>query len=174
MTDKGLRFKPMLIREVAEIAGEPRETIRTRVRQPGLFDFMQVKGWKRFSDFETILVSVHARLKRATESDDLARVGMLLCGKKLVEEWIEDEDGNAYFQRSTFEAERFLIFWRDNSGSWTADIFDSIAATSEATNKRFEDSYSASPAFCIVNLRTILAQTLIAILEVQVAMGGEE
>lgn len=169
MPDECMRFRPMLIGEVARVAGDPRETIRTRLKQ-GVFNFERSKGWKRFSDFETILISIHSRLKRATSDDDLAQIGMLLVAKTLMDEWFEDESGVPYFRESTFEAERFLIFWRADTNEWNADIFDSVPSTSEATNQRFEESYSSSPVFTVVNLGTIMRQTLLAMVRVQTDM----
>lgn len=166
MSEKGMRFRPMLIREVARVAGEPRETIRTRLKQ-GIFGFEQAKGWKRFSDFETIVISIHARLKRETDSDNLAQIGMLLVAKSIMDEWKEDETGVPYFAQSTFEDERFMLYWLDEAGAWKADIFNSVESISDAVNNRFSESYSASPTFTVVNLRTHMLQTLLAMMKVQ-------
>ncbi len=168
MSATTFRLRPMLVREVAKVAGEPRETIRTRLKQ-GIFKFEDAKGWKRFTDFETIMVSVHARLKRATTDEKIAELGMLLSGKALMDEWIRDDSGVPYFAEDTFDAERFLIFWRDDQGELHSEILNSVPDTSTATNERFDQSYIAEPVFTLVNLRTLLRQTLTAMLEVQLS-----
>ena len=161
------QFQPMLIGEVARVAGDPRETIRTRAKK-GVYGFERPKGWKRFSDFESILISIHARLKRATGDDDLAQIGMGLAAKALMDEWEKDETGIHYFALSTFMSERFLLFWRHGNGEWEADIFDTIPDTYAATDARFNESYNTAPVFTVVNMGTLMRQTLHEILKVQI------
>lgn len=173
MTDSSetqLRFQPMLIREVAKIAGEPRETVRTRLKQ-GIFGFEQAKGWKRFTDFETIIVSVHARLKRSTHNDDLAQVGSLLAAKAIMDEWHEDEKGIPYFDQETFTKPRYLIFWIGSDEKWHAELVQTSEELQAVTSQRFDESQDDVPAFTTVNLKTILSRTLAAMLDVQIEMA---
>ncbi|WP_158970952.1 hypothetical protein [Chachezhania sediminis] len=167
MSDDKMRFRPMLIAEVARVAGDPRETIRTRLKQ-GVFSFERGKGWKRFTDFETITISIHARLKRATNDDSLAEIGMLLAAKVLMDEWIEDENGVPYFAMKTFEKDRFIMFRRGETGDWVANLVESNEELNAEINQRLDESFTTAPVFTCINLRTLLRQTLLAILKVQV------
>lgn len=168
-----MRFRPMLVGEVARIAGDPRETIRTRLKQ-GVFNFNRPKGWKRFSDFETIIISVHSRLMKATQDRDFAQIGHLLAAKVLMDEWQEDEKGVSYFAEETFMRDRVMIFWRDQEGNWSADIYDAPDAAQEEINNRISESYSATPVFTFVNLGAILRLTLREILKVQIERESKQ
>ncbi|MFZ5964726.1 hypothetical protein ACOXXX_17420 [Thalassococcus sp. BH17M4-6] len=166
MINDVFRCRPMLVGEVARVAGDPRETIRTRLKQ-GVFSFDRPRGWKRFTDFETIIISTHARIKRATQDDDVATLGMLLASKAIMDEWQEDEAGVPYFSLSTFTRDRMLVFWRDENGDWMGEIYSSPDEITAAINLRLKESFSSAPVFTAVNLRTILLSTIKAIAEVQ-------
>lgn len=167
MPKPGMRFRPMLVSQVAEVAGELRETIRTREKL-GVYGFKRAKGWKRYTDFETLTIAVHAALKRAVKDDDLAQLGCLLAGKAIMDEWIEDEEGVPYFDKETLQRDRFLFFWRDEVGAWTGDIAASVSEIEAQVNDRIAKSYSETPIFTTVNLATILKKALIRMLDVQI------
>jgi MerR HTH family regulatory protein len=160
----------MLVGEVARVAGVPRETLRVWLRRE-FFGFSRPKGtWKRFSDFETVIIGVFAALVRATQDHDLAQLGALLAGKVLMDEWTEDETGVPYFSEDTFDKDRFLFFWRDAEGSWTGDIKASPDEAYAEINVRLDDSYSNAPIFTVVNFGAVLKHTLVALLKVQIEM----
>lgn len=170
MSDNGMRFRPMLVGEVARVAGVPRETLRVWLRRE-FFGFERPKGsWKRFSDLETIVIGVFAALVRATQDHDLSQLGSLLAGKVLMDEWQVDETGVPYFAAETFEKDRFLFFWRDAEGKWTGDIKETPEQAYAEINVRLDDSYGNAPAFTVVNFGTILKRTLLAVLKVQIEM----
>ncbi|WP_112311844.1 hypothetical protein [Pseudogemmobacter bohemicus] len=157
----------MLVSQVAEVAGEQRETIRTREKL-GVYGFERAGGWKRYTDFETLVIAVHAALKRAVKDDDLAQIGCALAGKAIMDEWIKDEEGTPYFDEETFKRERFLFFWRDDAGEWTGEIAATVGEIEAMVNGRIVESYSETPIFTTVNLATILKKALIRMLEVQI------
>ncbi|SOC08541.1 hypothetical protein SAMN05877809_104321 [Rhodobacter sp. JA431] len=167
MSKPGMRFRPMLVSQVAEVAGEQRETIRTREKL-GVYGFDRPKGWKRYTDLETLVISVHAALKRAVKDDDLAQFGCMLAAKAIMDEWTEDEQGVPYFDEETFQRERFLFFWRDAAGAWTGDIASSVNEIEAQINERIVKSYSDVPIFTTVNLATILKMTLVRMMKVQI------
>lgn len=173
--ENGWRFRPLLIKDVAKVAGEPRETIRTREKQ-GVYGFEKSKGWKRYSDYETLIIALHAHLKRAIRDDEMAEVGMLIAGSKLVEEWIEDANGVPYFNLDTFERNRFMFMWRNAEGAWTATLDDAPDGAQDRNNALIETSYRETPIFVCVNFGTIMKQVMRAMLRVQIeleqAKGG--
>lgn len=176
MSDKGMRFRPMLVGEVARVAGVPRETLRVWLRR-GTFSFRkEQKGWKRFSDFETIIIAVFAAMVRAAQDHELAQLASMVAGKTLMDEWKEDEQGVPYFSEETFNRDRFFLFWRDLEGNWTGDIFDAPEGAEAATNIRIRESYSVAPVFTVVNFGTIMKLVLLEMLKVQIDMatGSEE
>jgi DNA-binding transcriptional MerR regulator len=168
-----MRFRPMLVGEVAKIAGVPRETLRVWLRRE-TFAFPRPKaGWKRFSDFETIIIAVFAAMVRATQDHELAQIACALAGKTLMDEWNVDDTDVPYFSEDTFHRDRFLLFWRDIEGKWQANIFDAPEGAQAATNLRIQESYSIAPVFTVVNFGTILKQVLLAILEVQIEITSK-
>jgi len=161
----------MIVSEVAHVAGVPRETLRAWLKKDGLFDFDRPdRTWKKFSDFETLLIAIYAALVRQTQDYDLAHVGMLLCGKLLMEEWREDEIGTPYFEESTFERDRLMIFSRGKNERWSCDIADAGDDFNSLINKGLSESYNVAPAFTVANLGAIMRIVLIKLLKVQVGM----
>lgn len=170
MTSKEMRFRPMLVSEVAQVAGVPRETLRVWLRRE-FFGFDRPKGsWKRFTDYETIIIAVFAALVRVTKDHDLAEFGSLLAGKVLMDEWTKDDAGVRYFTQDSFTRDRFIFFWRDNQGSWKGDIKSAPEETDAEINARLHDSYSNAPVFTVVNFGAVLRHTLLALLKVQIEM----
>lgn len=167
-----MRFRPMLVGEVARAAKIPRETLRVWLRRDFPFVEPTKGGWKRFTDFETIIIIAFSAIVRATQDHDLAQLGSLLCGKALMDEWIEDENGTPYFSQETFSKDRFLYFWRDEYGKWKAEMADAPDGATEVTNRLISDSYNVAPVFTVVNIGAILRQSLLAILKVQVEADG--
>jgi len=171
MSSEIFRMRPFLVGEVAQVAGDPRETIRTRLKS-GVFGFESNQGWKRFSDFETILISVHARLMRQHRDAELAEIGMLLVGKMITDEWKVDDKGVPYFAMETFERSRFMIFWRDSGNNWHAEIAETPEELQIKTDERFDQSYLDEPAFTLVNIRTLFLQTILAMTKVEIAKAS--
>lgn len=168
MTEEVFRFRPKLVGEVARVAGVPRETLRVWLRRE-YFRFPRPSGtWKRFTDFETIVIAVFARLLHATQDHGLAEAGSLLAAERLMKEWHKDEAGVPYFANSTFMRDRFMIFWRNAEGTWTADICDAPTEAQGAFTARVNESYTTAPVFTVVNLGTILKQVLLAIMDVEI------
>lgn len=173
MESKQVRFRPMLVGEVAQVAGVPRETLRVWLRRE-FFGFNRPKGsWKRFTDFETIIIAVFAALVRVTKDHDLAEFGSLLAGKVLMDEWTADEAGVRYFDQDSFTKDRFLFFWRNDEGTWAGDIKTGPDETDAEITRRLSDSYSGPPVFTVVNFGAILRHTLLAVLKVQIQMAQE-
>lgn len=170
MSDKGMRFRPMLVGEVARVAGVPRETLRVWMRR-GVLDFDRPKsGWKRFSDFETICVSIYAQVLRTTQDHDLANLVQLVAGKMLIDEWHEDEGGVPYFQQQTFDRMRYLMFHRNDAGELDYLVSEAAEAVQAQMDTMFEGSENTAPVFTVINLRTLFRKALLAILTVQVEM----
>lgn len=176
--ENGWRFPPLLIKDVAKVAGEPRETIRTREKQ-GVYGFEEnygipkAKGWKRYTDLETIIIAVHAHLKRAVRDDDFADVGSKIAGATLIQEWVENPDGVPYFSMETFQRDRFMFFWRDAQGAWSASLDDVPDAAQALNNSLIDTSYNETPVFVCVNFGTIMKKIIMAMLEVQIDLARE-
>lgn len=173
MQKPGMRFRSLLIGQVAEVAGEERETIRTREKL-GVYGFEEnygiprPKGWKRYTDLETIIVAVHAHLKRAVKDDEFADVGSKIAGVTLIEEWIEDEEGVPYFDPNTFQRDRFMFFWRNETGKWVACVEDAPDAAQKKNEDLLDASYADAPTFITVNFGQILRRVLVRMLDVQI------
>lgn len=173
MSDKGWRFRPMLVGDVARVAGVPRETLRVWIRR-GIFDFDRPKGgWKRFSDFETLLVAIYAQVLRATQDHELANLAQLVGSKFLVEEWHEDEKGVPHFQMETFDRARYMMFHRDDKGHFSWSISEAPEEVQAQMDQMFGDSQNVSPVFTVINLGTILKKALLEVMKVQVEMAGD-
>ena len=163
------RYRPMTVGEVARIAGVPRETLRTWLRSES-FDTLrqeeQQGGWRRFTDFEAIVIGVYSRLIECNLGHDAAEVGMLVSANILIDEWANVE-GVPYFSDATFAANRFLFFWRNGEGDWHAEVVPMGDEFNAKMNARLDDTYSGGPAFSVINLGVILKQSLLALLKVQ-------
>lgn len=168
------RYRPMTVGEVARIAGVPRETLRKWLRLEAFKGMMPTEGggWRRFTDFEAILIGVYARVIECNLGHDAAQVGMGVLAKWLMDEWIEVE-GVPYFSDATFQKNRFLFFWQNSDGQWSAEDVEMGDEFNAKMNARLDDTYSCGPAFSVINLSVILNRCLIALLDVQIEKGAK-
>lgn len=177
MTEKpsnASRYRPMTVGQVAEVVGVPRETLRTWLRDE-VFDQLRLHherqegGWRRFSDFEAITIGVYGKILECSRDHEAARVGMLLCAKLIMDEWVE-VDGLPYLADETFDKDRMMFFWREENGIWHADIAEIGESFNKAMNSRLDETYKKGPSFLVLNLGTILKSVLLSLLQVQIAM----
>lgn len=170
------RYRPMTVGQVADVVGVPRETLRTWLRDEVFDSLRQVRqkgGWRRFTDFEAICIGIYGRVLDCCRDHEAARVGMLLSAQLIMDEWVKVED-LPYLSNSTFERDRFLLFWRSGDGHWTADVCDMGDDFNNAVNARVDETYESGPSFLVVNLGQILKGVLRSLLKVQIAMEGKE
>ena len=168
------RYRPMTVGEVARIAGVPRETLRKWLRSDVFKKVMPPEGggWRRFTDFEAMLVGVYARLIECDLGHDAAHVGMGVFGKWLMDEWIEVE-GVPYYSDATFQKNRFLFFWRNSDGQWSAEDVEMGDEFNAKMNARLDETYSGGPAFSVINLGVILKRCQLALLDVQLEKAAK-
>ena len=159
-----MKFRPMLVGEMARSAETPRETVRVWLRGPlkALVED-RPKGWKRYSAIQVILVVLYASFVRATRDHEFAEVGMLLAAKILLDEMTQDEDGDIHFSGDTFTKDRFLIFWRDEKGEWEATMHETREGTHDAILQRLDHSYKAERTFTVVNFGAELSHAAASI-----------
>lgn len=166
------RRRPMKVGQVARVVGVPRETLRTWLRDEA-FDHLrqgpQEGAQRRFTDFEVICIAVYGRIVECTRDHEVARVGMGLTAKTIMDEWREF-GGAIYIAHETFTRDRVMFFRRDNDGAWTADICPMDERFPAAMDDHIRQTYEAGPSFLFINLGRILLNVSIALLEVEIDM----
>jgi DNA-binding transcriptional MerR regulator len=170
------RYHPMTVGQVADVAGVPRETLRTWLRNPIFEDLRQEEqegGWRRFTDFEAINIAVYAALVDTTRDLEAAEVGMLLAADCIMKEWVEI-GGVVYMADSTFKKDRFLFFWRSLTGKWKAEIADMGEEFNNKLNARIDETYSNGSTFLTINLGRILRMVHLNLLRVQISMQEKQ
>ena len=108
-------LRKMTMGEVAEIAGDPKETIRARINR-GVHVQKKVPGWARFDVPATMQIAIHAEMTRRIGVDEI-------CME--VANFVADSLANfcnlpPYELRRVGQlAENYLLFRRHESGLWT-------------------------------------------------------
>jgi hypothetical protein len=170
-----MSYPTMLVGQVAQAAGVPRETLRVWLRRD-LKEFIpdRPKGWKRFTTIETIVIILYASFLRSIRDHDLAEYSTAIASTVLFNEWTRDGEGHGRFHEDTFAKDRMMFLWRDAEGKWAAQIHDTREGIHGAVLIHIDHTYEGASGFIVINIGEELRRALASMLTVLAEIDDEQ
>lgn len=164
------KLRKMTIGEAADVAGVPKETLRSRIHN-GLVEARNTPGWARFEVPEVAHIAIHAELIR--------RLGISSVAWQ-VANWVSDTlaDACSYpphcIRRKGQLSDAFLIFRRTNDGFWHMRWADGRDVAAHEAGRHLHDStFVEASSFVVVNATTLTDWALDRIFDAQGIEGNE-
>lgn len=165
------KFRKMTMGEVSETAGDPKETIRSRINR-GVGEAQKSPGWARFDVPSTVQIAVHAELMRRTDGNH----EIALQTANFIAESLADylNVPPRTLSRTGQLSGNYLLFRRHDSGLWT---YFSAQTRKDATRLLgeylFESDLREAGAFYTVNVGTFTDWALDRVFDLQGIEGDE-
>lgn len=162
-------IRKMTMGEIAELAGLPKETLRSRINR-GVIEARKAPGWARFDLPTTMQIVVHAEMMRRIEVEQIAFK---------VAEFVSESVANfcnypprRIARRGQFQ-ECYLFFRRHDHGDWTMLwVQGQKEALHELGGYVFETSDLEASGFYFLNVSTVADWALDRIFDLQEITGN--
>lgn len=164
------QFRKMTMGEVAEIAGDPKETIRARMNR-GLAAHKKTLGWARLDVPSTVHIAVHAEMLRRSSNHDIA-----LKTSNFIADSIADflRYPPYLLKRSGQFKGSYLIFRCTGDGFWTQHWCQTEEDALQMVGRYIADTeFVDASAFYFVNVSTLADWALDRIFDLQGIEGNQ-
>lgn len=163
-------IRKLTMGELAEIAGLPKETLRSRINR-GVTEARKAPGWARFDLPSTMQVAVHSEMMRRIGVDEIAFK---------TAEFVSESIANfcnyppRRIKRRGQLNECYLFFRRYDHGAWTMFwVQGQKEALHELGGYVFETSELEASGFYFLNVSTITDWALDRVFDLQGIEGNE-
>lgn len=165
------KFRKMTMGEVAEVAGEPKETIRARINR-GVAPAQRAPGWARFDVPSTVQIAVHAELMRRTEGNHQIA---LQTADFAAESLANSLNGpRKTIARTGHLKGHYLLFRRHDSGLWSRFWADGERNAARLIGEYLAETVEREAGgFYVANVGTFADWALDRIFDLQ-GITGEE
>ena len=162
-------LRKMTMGEVAEIAGDPKETIRARMNR-GIAPQEKTYGWARLGVASTVHLAVHAELLRRTTNHQIALDGANFIAESLANLFRYTPD---MIKRKGMLDGNYLIFRCIYAGIWTNHWCRSQdEALHELGSHVFDSQHLDAAGFYFLNVSTLTDWAMDRIFDLQGIEGN--